>query len=136
MDSRSALQGLEPRLPFSSIIIVEPMLSPDGRHHLERLRKALVKSAKERRHVWPDREYARQYLEERMKLPGRQIWDSRVIDLFVVRPLVFRQQKRLKILRAEVWPQTASKRYHSRVLSRRGRSKLKGVQLLILGFAY
>ncbi|KAF4600442.1 hypothetical protein EYR38_005070 [Pleurotus pulmonarius] len=79
----SALQGIEPRLPFSSIIIVEPMLSPDGRHHLERLRKALVKSAKERRHVWPDRECARQYLQERMKLPGRQIWDPRVIDLFV-----------------------------------------------------
>ncbi|KAF9498343.1 hypothetical protein BDN71DRAFT_1443681 [Pleurotus eryngii] len=79
----SALQGLEPRLPFSSIIIVEPMLSPDGRHHLERLRKVLVKSAKERRHVWPDRESARQYLEERMELSKRQKWDPRVIDLFV-----------------------------------------------------
>lgn len=103
------------------------MLSPDGRHHLERLRKVLVKSAKERRHVWPDRESARQYLEERMGLPKRQKWDPRVIDLFVVRSSrLDSSKKRLKASSTEVRPKISSGRYHPGVLSRRGRSKLRG----------
>ncbi|KAJ8508417.1 hypothetical protein ONZ45_g9309 [Pleurotus djamor] len=79
----SALQAITPTLPFSSIVIVEPMLSPDGRHHLDRLRQVLVASASERRDVWPDREAAKKYLQERMNRPGRVPWDPRVIEVFV-----------------------------------------------------
>ncbi|KAJ7815968.1 Alpha/beta hydrolase fold-1 [Mycena olivaceomarginata] len=49
------LQAIEPAFTFSSLVLIEPLLSPGGSHHLRRLREILVKGAYERRDVWPDR---------------------------------------------------------------------------------
>jgi len=78
---RLLLQHLKPIMPFSSIIIVEPMISPAGPQHLKKLRSMLVKGAYERRDVWPDLEQAMSALKKRDRTKG---WDPRVLDLFVV----------------------------------------------------
>jgi len=71
------LQNLEPSIKFSSIILVEPMLSPGGQEHVRSLRKSLIKSAYERRDVWPSRENALQSLKSNTR------WHPRVQELFV-----------------------------------------------------
>ncbi|KAG2064661.1 alpha/beta-hydrolase [Suillus decipiens] len=70
------LQNLEPAFKFSSIILVEPMLSPNAKA-VEPLRRILVKNAYERRDVWPSRECAYQELKPRRR------WDPRVLDLYI-----------------------------------------------------
>lgn len=76
------LQYMEPILQFSSMILVEPMLSPAGPQHLKRLRSLLIKGAYERRDVWPDRKMALEALSKRERTMK---WDPRILDLFVVR---------------------------------------------------
>ncbi|KAL0948892.1 hypothetical protein HGRIS_009008 [Hohenbuehelia grisea] len=76
----TVLQGIEPRLPFSSIVLVEPMLSPEGRDVLTELRLYLLKGAYERRDVWPDRKAAKEALLGRSRTVK---WDRRVVDLYV-----------------------------------------------------
>jgi len=74
------LQHLEPRVPFKSLIIVEPLISPAGPLHLRRLREMLIKGAHERRDVWREREQALPALKKKN-------WDPRITDLYLVRPL-------------------------------------------------
>ncbi|KAJ7200976.1 Alpha/beta hydrolase fold-1 [Mycena rebaudengoi] len=74
------LQSLEPLIPFVSLILVEPLLSPAGPHHLKRLRELLVKGAYERRDVWPDRQHAMAALKRRERTKK---WDPRILDIFV-----------------------------------------------------
>jgi hypothetical protein len=78
---RSNLQSITPLLPFKSITLIEPLVSPAGAHHLKKLRTLLIKSACERRDVWPTRERAIQTLKTRPRT-GR--WDERCMKLFVV----------------------------------------------------
>jgi len=59
---------------------VEPMLSPAGPEYLYPLRNELIKSAYQRRDVWPSREYALQDLKSR---PRTAIWHPRILELFV-----------------------------------------------------
>ena len=70
---------MEPIIPFSSLIIVEPMISPAGPQYLRKLRTVLVKGAYERRDVWPDLEQAMGALKRRDRTKK---WDSRILDLF------------------------------------------------------
>lgn len=72
---------MTPALTFQSLIIVDPMLSPDGPEHLKKLRLMLIKGAYERRDVWPDRETALKALKKRDRTKQ---WDSRILDIFVV----------------------------------------------------
>ncbi|KAF8622431.1 hypothetical protein AX15_007015 [Amanita polypyramis BW_CC] len=65
------------QLPFLSLIIIEPMVSPEGSQHLEDLKNKLIKSAKKREWGWNSREEARIHFMEKSK------WDRRVIDLYV-----------------------------------------------------
>ncbi|KAK7053724.1 Abhydrolase domain-containing protein mpaH [Favolaschia claudopus] len=74
------LQDIEPLFPFTSFVLIEPLLSPAGGHHLRRLREMLVKGAYERRDVWPDRKEALASLARRQRTKK---WDPRVIDTFV-----------------------------------------------------
>lgn len=62
-------------------MLVEPMLSPGGPEYLYPLRTMLVKSAYERRDVWPSRENALQNLRNRHRTAK---WDPRILELFVV----------------------------------------------------
>jgi len=75
--SMAILQNIEPNIKFSSIILVEPMLSPGGQEHVYSLRKILVRSAYERRDVWPSRESALRSLRSNTR------WHPRVAELFV-----------------------------------------------------
>ena len=79
---RLLLQDMEPIIPFSSLIIIEPMISPAGPQHLKNLRSILVKGAYERRDVWPDSAQAAEALKMRARTKK---WDPRILDLFVVR---------------------------------------------------
>ena len=81
MALRLLVQDLKPTIPFSSLIIVEPMISPAGPQHLKNLRSILVKGAYERRDVWPDAEQAMEALKGRSRTTK---WDPRILDLFVV----------------------------------------------------
>ncbi|KNZ80814.1 hypothetical protein J132_04243 [Termitomyces sp. J132] len=79
------LQHLEPRVRFRSLIIVEPLISPAGPTHLNKLRSILVHGAHERRDVWPDRERAMIALRRRERTAK---WDPRILDLFVKHAVV------------------------------------------------
>ncbi|KAF9460939.1 Alpha/beta hydrolase fold-1 [Collybia nuda] len=74
------LQHLEPIFTFSSIIIVEPLISPAGPQHLDKLRSILVKGAYERRDVWSNHTTAMKSLRSRERTKK---WDPRITDLFV-----------------------------------------------------
>ncbi|KAJ3738476.1 hypothetical protein DFH05DRAFT_1538375 [Lentinula detonsa] len=65
---------------FDSITIVDPMLSPAGSHHLNKLRAILIKGAYERRDVWPDRVTAMKALRRRDRTKK---WDPRILDVFI-----------------------------------------------------
>ena len=86
--TRLILQILPPRLPFSSVIIVEPMVSPGGTDPLEPLRKRLVAAAENRRDTWASRDEVRLWLLGRRQGSGgskrRRVWDRRVVDAIVV----------------------------------------------------
>lgn len=73
------LQRLQPALAFSTVILIEPLLSPYGPEHLQRLRENLIRGACERRDVWPSRQSAREHLGPKVGL-----WDSRVLDVYIV----------------------------------------------------
>lgn len=77
---RVILQRLQPELKFSSIILVEPLLSPQGAEHLQQMRSKLIRGARERRDVWHSRDSARDHLREKA-----HTWDSRVLDAYIVR---------------------------------------------------
>ncbi|KAJ7499893.1 Alpha/beta hydrolase fold-1 [Mycena latifolia] len=74
------LQALQPVFPFSSLVLIEPLLSPAGSHHLSKLRALLVKGAYERRDVWADREQAMAALKRRDRTKK---WDPRILKIFV-----------------------------------------------------
>ncbi|KAH7907127.1 Alpha/beta hydrolase fold-1 [Hygrophoropsis aurantiaca] len=73
------LQNIEPLLKFSSVILVEPMLSPQGPEAVYPLRLNLVKGAYERRDVWSTREDAHNYLKSRRRTKR---WDPRILELY------------------------------------------------------
>ncbi|KAG6826106.1 hypothetical protein H0H92_001107 [Tricholoma furcatifolium] len=79
------LQHLEPRIPFKFLIIVEPLISPAGPNHLDKLRSILVKGAQERRDEWPNREQAVVAMKKRVRTAK---WDPRITELFVQHALV------------------------------------------------
>ncbi|KAE9401837.1 hypothetical protein BT96DRAFT_918587 [Gymnopus androsaceus JB14] len=79
-NTMSLLQTMEPRIHFASISIVDPMLSPGGSHHLNKLRSILIKGAYERRDVWPDRAMAMQTLKRRDRTKK---WDPRILEIFI-----------------------------------------------------
>lgn len=74
------LQDLQPAFPFISLILVEPLLSPQGPEPLKPLQARLVQSAYERRDVWPSREDAMKYLSANKHIA---LWDLRVLALYV-----------------------------------------------------
>ncbi|KAF7331405.1 Abhydrolase domain-containing protein mpaH [Mycena kentingensis (nom. inval.)] len=74
------LQDLQPTYPFSSLILIEPLLSPAGGHHLHKLRELLVKGAYERRDVWPDRAAALEAVKSRERVKK---WHPAVVESFV-----------------------------------------------------
>ncbi|KAK0205878.1 Alpha/beta hydrolase fold-1 [Desarmillaria ectypa] len=74
------LQYMSPTVPFSSIILVEPLLSPAGAHHLKKLRSILIKGAYERRDVWPDLTTAMASLKRHDR---KKKWDPRIQQLFI-----------------------------------------------------
>lgn len=78
---RLLLQGFKPVFPFLSLIIVEPMVSPDDDRPLAKLRAKLVDAAKRRVFEWQDRETA--YLSLKSN-PRTAKWDERVLRAFVV----------------------------------------------------
>ncbi|TRM56499.1 Alpha/beta hydrolase family-domain-containing protein [Schizophyllum amplum] len=75
------LQRIPPLLPFTSLIIVEPVLLAVPRPRIERLRVRLRGRALGRKDAWRTREAAEAYFR---KAP----WDGRVVDLFVEHGLV------------------------------------------------
>ncbi|THV00009.1 hypothetical protein K435DRAFT_470597 [Dendrothele bispora CBS 962.96] len=79
-NAMAMLQTMDPRIPFQSVILVEPMLSPAGPKHLSGLRSKLIAGAYERRDVWPNREAALTTLRKRERTKK---WDERVITAFV-----------------------------------------------------
>ena len=76
------LQHLEPMLPFSVVMLVEPLLSPHGPEHLQELRQKLISIARERWNVWSSRQHAREHLRARVSS-----WDPRALDVYIVRSL-------------------------------------------------
>lgn len=74
------LQDLQPSFSFFSVILVEPLLSPQGLEPLRPLQVRLVQGAYERRDVWPSREDAAEYLEANKHIA---LWDRRVLELYV-----------------------------------------------------
>ncbi|KAJ6473131.1 hypothetical protein C8R45DRAFT_1163627, partial [Mycena sanguinolenta] len=74
------LQAIKPVFSFSSLVLIEPLLSPAGSQHLRRLRDLLVKGAYERRDVWPNREEAMALLSRRER---SKKWDPRIREIFV-----------------------------------------------------
>ncbi|KAF8164732.1 Alpha/beta hydrolase fold-1 [Crassisporium funariophilum] len=74
------LQSIEPQLSFSSLVIIEPMVSAEGTHLLAKLRAALVQGANRRQDVWPSREAAFELMSKRSRTAK---WDRRVIQAFV-----------------------------------------------------
>ncbi|KAF6754126.1 Alpha/beta hydrolase fold-1 [Ephemerocybe angulata] len=87
------IQTFRPAFPFSSLILVEPMVSSIGDMALQPLRDRLVEQARKRRDKWTSREEARIALHKkcggrRWKGVTRGKWDERVINSFVEHGLV------------------------------------------------
>jgi len=83
---RLMLQDIQPVFKFSTLIIVEPLLSPQGRHHLYELRQLLVDRAQKRRECWPNRDLVRKAFTNPDRRP--LAWEDRVLTLFIVRQLL------------------------------------------------
>lgn len=79
--SMTMLQYMSSAVPFSSIILVEPLLSPEGAHHLKQLRSILIKGAYERRDVWPDLTTVMVSLKSRGNRTKK--WDPRIQQLYI-----------------------------------------------------
>lgn len=75
---RSILPTLTPMFHFCALILIEPLLSPEGIDRLRDLQVSLINGAYERRDVWASRESALGYFRERTE------WDARVLDSYVV----------------------------------------------------
>lgn len=73
------LQHLKPTLPFSVVMLVEPLLSPHGPEHLQPLRQKLILIARDRWDVWSSRQHAREHLRAKVSS-----WDPRVLDVYIV----------------------------------------------------
>ncbi|TDL17663.1 alpha/beta-hydrolase [Rickenella mellea] len=74
------LQYLQPNIKFRSIILIEPMLSPNGPDHLLPLRKELIRGAYERRDVWPTRQSAFENLKRRKRT---ETWHPSILEVYV-----------------------------------------------------
>lgn len=77
---RTVLQNLKPLIAFSSVILVEPMLSPNGALPLADLRQSLVKGACERKDVWSSKPHALKDLTSKAR---KAPWDRRALALYV-----------------------------------------------------
>ncbi|KAJ3534307.1 hypothetical protein NMY22_g6983 [Coprinellus aureogranulatus] len=81
------LQSHGPPLPFRSLVIVEPLVSPGGEELFRPLRTRLVHSSERRRDTWASLEEARQSLpgkaRSRTRRDGKREWDERVVDAFL-----------------------------------------------------
>ncbi|KAG8218168.1 cyclin-like protein [Butyriboletus roseoflavus] len=73
----SILPTLVPTIHFCALILVEPLLSPEGIDKLRGLRDNLISGAYERRDVWPSRQSASRYFRQ------RTFWDPDVLDRYV-----------------------------------------------------
>ena len=74
------LQHIQPMIKFSKLVIVEPMISAAGGHHLDKLRSRLLLNSSRRQNVWPSKEEAYTSLKK-----GRtRKWDPRVVQAFMV----------------------------------------------------
>ncbi|KAF8128236.1 Alpha/beta hydrolase fold-1 [Boletus edulis] len=73
----SILPMLAPTIPFCALILIEPLLSPEGMDKLADLKANLIHGAYERRDVWPSRQSASMYFRERTH------WDPSVLDNYV-----------------------------------------------------
>ncbi|EGO30149.1 hypothetical protein SERLADRAFT_341696, partial [Serpula lacrymans var. lacrymans S7.9] len=76
----SLLQHIQPIFTFSSIILVEPMMSAGGPGPIHPLRVMLIKHAYERQDVWCSREAAWRSLQGRRRTEN---WDPQVLKLYV-----------------------------------------------------
>ncbi|KAL4067117.1 hypothetical protein V8B97DRAFT_1977937 [Scleroderma yunnanense] len=76
----SILQVLQPVFHFQGLVLVEPLLSPQGLKPLRPLQKHLIQSAYDRREVWPSRKDALEYFTSKRHITH---WDPHVIDLYV-----------------------------------------------------
>jgi len=74
------LQHVEPVVKFSKLIIVEPMISAGGTHHLHTLRSKLAYGASRRQYRWTSREEACKRLMQRRA----KKWDPRILQAFMV----------------------------------------------------
>ncbi|TEB23511.1 alpha/beta-hydrolase, partial [Coprinellus micaceus] len=81
------LQTFSPSLPFKSLVIVEPMVSPGGDDVLQPLRARLVRASERRRDSWASLDEARGSLPGRVrsmrKGDGKRPWDDRVVEAFL-----------------------------------------------------
>lgn len=89
--SRLLLQHIQPTFKFSKLIIVEPMISVEGSHHLHNLRSRLVLSSSRRQNIWPSQEEAYKSL----KKGKTRKWDPRVVEAFIVCHFFFRVNSRV-----------------------------------------
>jgi len=78
--SMAQLQEIEPVVPFSTVILVEPLLCSLGLEPLRGLRSFLIKGAYQRRDVWPSRERAMEVMKLRQRSAS---WHPRVLELYV-----------------------------------------------------
>ncbi|KAJ3508565.1 hypothetical protein NMY22_g16571 [Coprinellus aureogranulatus] len=82
------LQSYRPSLPFKSLVIVEPLVSPGGDELFHPLRTRLVHSSERRRDTWASLEEARLSLpgkaRSRKRRDGKREWDERVVNAFLV----------------------------------------------------
>ncbi|PPR04917.1 hypothetical protein CVT24_007161 [Panaeolus cyanescens] len=89
------LQRIQPTFDFSSLIIVEPMVSPEGGHHLYPLREKLVAGAAKRRDRWSSREEVSSYFKS---LKATSQWDPRVLEKFINYGTHWRQESEAFVL--------------------------------------
>ncbi|KAI9460409.1 Alpha/beta hydrolase fold-1 [Boletus coccyginus] len=73
----SILPTLVPTVNFCALILIEPLLSPEGIDKLEDLQVNLINGAYGRRDMWPSRESASRYFRERTH------WHPSVVDSYV-----------------------------------------------------
>lgn len=76
---RSLLLHLQPAPKFTTTVLIEPLLSPNGQGPMNGFRENLIRGVCERRDVWSTRQEARRTLQAKA-----QSWDSRVFDIYLV----------------------------------------------------
>ncbi|KAF8815782.1 alpha/beta-hydrolase [Phlegmacium glaucopus] len=88
------LQHIQPIFRFSKLIIVEPMISVEGTHHLNPLRSRLVSGTSRRQYKWTSREEARNWLTK-----GRaRSWDPRILHVFMYHAIYWNPQAKAFML--------------------------------------